>query len=166
MRSDLVEIDARGAAVIPGFVDAHTHLAYAGDRDDEIRARLAGATYEEISSKGGGIVKTVAATRAVSLADLSVLVRARLDRLLALGTTTAEVKSGYGLPWTPRTLKRHGAASIIRRGADGLGAHEVPLDRRSDARPTLGAGGRPSPKSRASASLISRTCSASAASSV
>ncbi len=52
----VMEVDARGAAVIPGFVDAHTHLAYAGDRDDEIRARLAGATYEQISSQGGGIV--------------------------------------------------------------------------------------------------------------
>src|SRR4029079_14421664 len=64
--SNVIEIDARGAAVIPGFVDAHTHLAYAGDRDEEIRARLAGATYEEISAQGGGIVKTVTATRAAS----------------------------------------------------------------------------------------------------
>ena len=96
-RSDAVEIDARGRAVIPGFVDAHTHLAYAGDRDDEIRARLAGATYEQIAAQGGGIVKTVTATRAVSLQDLTGLVRSRLDRLLLLGTTTAEVKSGYGL---------------------------------------------------------------------
>lgn len=136
-RSDPVEIDARGAAVIPGFVDAHTHLAYAGDRDDEIRARLAGATYEEISSKGGGIVKTVAATRAVSLADLTVLVRARLDRLLSLGTTTAEVKSGYGLSLE---AERTSLQAITVAAADHpvrvvrtyLGAHEVPLDRRGD----------------------------------
>jgi imidazolonepropionase len=69
--SHTVEFDARGAAVIPGFVDAHTHLAFAGDRDEEIRARLAGATYEEIAAQGGGIVRTVTATRAVSLDDLT-----------------------------------------------------------------------------------------------
>ena len=136
-RPDLVEIDARGAAVIPGFVDAHTHLAYAGDRDDEIRARLAGATYEEISSKGGGIVKTVAATRAVSLADLTALVRARLDRLLSLGTTTAEVKSGYGLSLEAErtSLQAITAAAAdhpVRVARTYLGAHEVPLDRRGD----------------------------------
>ena len=67
---NVTELDGKGALVIPGFVDAHTHLAFAGDRDDEIRARLAGATYEEIAAQGGGIVKTVAATRAVSLPDL------------------------------------------------------------------------------------------------
>ena len=66
----VVDIDAHGAAVIPGFVDAHTHLAYAGDRDDEIAARLAGATYEQISSQGGGIVKTVKATRAIEPREL------------------------------------------------------------------------------------------------
>ena len=59
-------LDAAGAAVVPGFVDAHTHLAFAGDRDDEIRRRLAGASYEEIAAAGGGIVRTVEATRAAS----------------------------------------------------------------------------------------------------
>jgi len=136
-RPELVEVDAGGAFVIPGFVDAHTHLAYAGDRDDEIRARLAGATYEDISSKGGGIVKTVTATRAVSLFDLTLLVRSRLDRLLSLGTTTAEVKSGYGLSVE---AERTSLQAITAAAADHpvrvvrtyLGAHEVPLDRRGD----------------------------------
>lgn len=135
--SDAIEINARGAAVIPGFVDAHTHLAYAGDRDDEIRARLAGATYEEISSKGGGIVRTVAATRAVSVRDLAAIVRSRLDRLLALGTTTAEVKSGYGLSVESekacleavRDAARDHPLRVVRTY---LGAHEIPLDRRLD----------------------------------
>ena len=135
--SNAVEIDARGAAVIPGFVDAHTHLAFAGDRDDEIRSRLAGATYEEISSAGGGIVKTVSATRAVSLSDLTSLVRSRLDRLLALGTTAAEVKSGYGLS---RAAEKTSLQAITAAAKDHpvrvvrtyLGAHEVPLDRRPD----------------------------------
>ncbi len=134
---NVIEIDARGAAVIPGFVDAHTHLAYAGDRDDEIRARLAGATYEQISAQGGGIVKTVAATRAISADDLSRIIRSRLDRLLVLGTTTAEIKSGYGLSITSEkvSLAAIAAAALdhpVRAVRTYLGGHEVPLDRRSD----------------------------------
>ncbi len=131
------ELDARGAAVIPGLVDAHTHLAYGGDRDDEIRARLEGASYEEISARGGGIVRTVTATRAASVEDLSRLVRSRLDRLVSLGTTTAEVKSGYGLSIEAekRSLEAIGRAALdhpVRVVRTYLGAHEVPLDRRSD----------------------------------
>ena len=135
--ASVIDIDARGAAVIPGFVDAHTHLAYAGDRDDEIRARLAGASYEEIAAQGGGIVKTVTATRAVSLEDLTSLVRARLDRALAHGTTSVEVKSGYGLSVAAEKT----SLQAITAAAEGhpvrvvrtyLGAHEVPLDRRAD----------------------------------
>jgi imidazolonepropionase len=66
LRAGGEEIDAAGAAVVPGFVDAHTHLAFAGDRDDEIRQRLTGASYQQIAAAGGGIVKTVGATRAAS----------------------------------------------------------------------------------------------------
>lgn len=135
--SDALEIDAAGAVVIPGFVDAHTHLAYAGDRDDEIRARLAGATYEEIAAKGGGIVKTVTATRAASGEELTRLVRARLDRLVSLGTTTAEVKSGYGLSVEAERASLQAITEAardhpVRVVRTWLGAHEIPLDRRGD----------------------------------
>src|SRR4051794_40860751 len=90
-------IDARGCVVVPGFVDPHTHVVFAGDRRDELRKRLAGATYEEIAAAGGGILNTVAATRAASEEELIAGTRRRLDEMLACGTTTCEAKSGYGL---------------------------------------------------------------------
>lgn len=86
------ELDGRGRAVIPGFVDAHTHLVFAGDRADEFAARLEGRPYE-----AGGILRTVARTRAASLEDLTDGVVRRAERALDSGTTTMEVKSGYGL---------------------------------------------------------------------
>ena len=91
------EIDANGLSIVPGFVDAHTHAIFAGDRRDELRRRLAGATYAEIAATGGGILSTVAATRVATEADLAAETRVRLDEMLACGTTTCEIKSGYGL---------------------------------------------------------------------
>lgn len=130
-------LDAEGAAVVPGFVDAHTHLAYAGDRDDEIRSRLAGATYREIAESGGGIVRSVDATRAASVETLAAAIVARLDEMLALGTTTAEVKSGYGLSTESelRSLEAIRAASErhpVTVVPTFLGAHEVPVEHRAD----------------------------------
>ena len=90
-------IDAGGAAVVPGFVDAHTHAVFAGDRSDEFTLRMAGASYEDILASGGGIYSTVEATRAASLSDLVSASVPRIDHMLVSGTTTAEVKSGYGL---------------------------------------------------------------------
>ncbi len=90
-------IDAGGAAVVPGFVDAHTHAVFAGDRAEEFAMRMAGASYEDILSSGGGIYSTVRSTRDASLTDLVSASLTRIDHMLVSGTTTAEVKSGYGL---------------------------------------------------------------------
>lgn len=92
-----VTIDATGKTLLPGFVDAHTHPAWAGDRGEEIGRRLAGESYASIAAAGGGILSTVAATRASSDEELSTIVRRRLRKMLAHGATTVEAKSGYGL---------------------------------------------------------------------
>ncbi len=90
-------IDATGKVICPGFVDPHTHVVYAGDRVDEFELRIKGATYMEIMAAGGGIASTVAATREATLAELVAQSRPRLETMLALGTTTVEIKTGYGL---------------------------------------------------------------------
>ena len=90
-------IDASGTVVLPGFVDPHTHLIFAGDRAAEFEMRIAGASYMEIMNAGGGIISTVEKTRAASIESLVTQARSRLNRMLAYGTTTAEAKTGYGL---------------------------------------------------------------------
>lgn len=120
-------------SLVPGFVDAHTHAMFGGDRRDELRRRLAGATYAQIAEEGGGILATVAATRAASEAALVEQTRTRLDEMLACGTTTCEIKSGYGLN-TETELKM--LRAITRAAQDHpvdvvrtfMGAHEVPLE--------------------------------------
>ena len=94
---EVVELDAEGRVVMPGFVDAHTHLCYAGQRWDEFVTRRSGAEYLAVLERGGGIHATVRATRDTSDEDLLALLRRRLARAVALGTTTIEIKSGYGL---------------------------------------------------------------------
>ena len=91
------EIDCSGQVILPGLIDAHTHLPFAGERAGEFRLRLQGKTYEEISAAGGGILSTVSATRAATDDDLLAGCCTRMDRMLAYGVTTAEAKSGYGL---------------------------------------------------------------------
>ena len=129
-------VDLTGRSVVPGFVDAHTHAVYAGDRRGELRKRLAGATYAEIAAAGGGIVSTVAATRAASEEQLVAASLPRLDEMLAAGTTTCEVKSGYGLDVESelrmlRAIARLDAAHPIDVVATFMGAHEIPVEDRS-----------------------------------
>ena len=128
-------IDAGGGAVLPGFVDGHTHLVFAGDRDEEIRQLLAGRSYREIAEAGGGIVRTVEATRRASVEDLAAGLCRRLDEMLLQGTTTAEVKSGYGLDTAAEVRSLEAIAAAARRHPvtvipTFLGAHEVPVEHR------------------------------------
>ena len=124
-------IDAPDSSLVPGFVDAHTHAVFAGDRLDELRLRLAGATYGEIASNGGGILSTVRATRNSTVGDLVAASRARFDDMLANGTTTCEVKSGYGLTTSSeltmlRAIREIDALHPIDLVPTFMGAHEVP----------------------------------------
>jgi imidazolonepropionase len=129
-------IDARGCTVVPGFVDPHTHVIYAGDRHPELQRRLAGETYAAIASDGGGIVKTVDATRAASEEELVDAAGARLDEMLACGTTLCEAKSGYGLTVESELRQLHAIRTLDEAHAIDLvptfmGAHEIPLEYRS-----------------------------------
>lgn len=132
-----VEIDAGGRTVLPGFVDSHTHLPFAGSREGEFVDRLNGATYEEITARGGGIHATVRATRAASLEGLIEQGKRRLNRMLLHGTTSAEAKSGYGLSLEDelkqlRAVRALDALHPIDLVPTLLGAHLVPAERRSD----------------------------------
>jgi imidazolonepropionase len=125
------EIDAAGKVVMPGFVDPHTHLVFAGERAGEFEQRVRGATYMEIMAAGGGIMSTVRATRAASVDKLVEESRARLDRMLAHGTTTAEVKTGYGLDIENEfkmleAIRRLDAEHSVDLVPTFLGAHAVP----------------------------------------
>ena len=127
--------DAAGASVVPGFVDPHTHAAFAGDRREELRRRLSGASYAEIAAAGGGIVSTVSATRAATEDQLVEEMSARLDEMLACGTTTCEVKSGYGLDTASelkmlRAIARAADRHVIDVVPTFMGAHEIPIEYR------------------------------------
>ena len=131
-----VVVDAAGGTVVPGFVDPHTHLVYAGDRRGELRRRLAGASYAEIAAAGGGILATVQATRAASEDDLAAAGRERLAAMLRCGTTTCEAKSGYGLTTASelkilRVMARLAHEQPVELVPTFMGAHEVPPEYRT-----------------------------------
>jgi len=133
--ADTVIVNGRGHSLVPGFVDAHTHVVFAGDRRDELRRRLGGATYAEIAASGGGILSTVNATRAASEAVLVEQTSVRLAEMLAQGTTTAEAKSGYGLDTETevrmlRVVARLNGSQPIELVPTFIGAHEVPPEYR------------------------------------
>jgi imidazolonepropionase len=123
--------DLAGRWLTPGLIDCHTHLVYGGDRAAEFESRLKGASYAEIAEAGGGIVSTVAATRAASEDDLLRAARPRLDALLAEGVTVVEIKSGYGLDLDNelkqlRVARALGAALRVTVKTTFLGAHALP----------------------------------------
>ena len=130
-------LDGRRGTLIPGFVDPHTHLPWAGTREEEFAARLAGKSYQEIAAAGGGILSTVSATRRASEEELAANVQKRMDQMLAWGTTTAEAKSGYGLTQEDelkqlRAIRRASEIHPVDLVPTLLAAHEVPPEHRRD----------------------------------
>jgi len=135
----VTRLDARDGVLVPGFVDSHTHLPWAGSREEEFAQRLRGLSYQAIAAEGGGILATVRATRQASEEDLARLMLERMDRMLRNGTTTAEAKSGYGLTLHDeikqlRAIREAHQAHALDLVPTLLAAHEVPSelrDRRS-----------------------------------
>ena len=136
-QGETVRIDCDGRAVVPGFVDAHTHVVFAGDRADEFARRLAGASYSDIAASGGGIASTVRDTRAASEDDLYRETSQRVRRMIASGTTTLEIKSGYGLDLETelrllRVARLIGERLPVTVKTTFLGAHTVPAEFKTD----------------------------------
>ncbi len=133
------DFDARGATAVPGFVDSHTHIPFAGMRESEFNRRLRGETYEQIAASGGGIASTVHATRKATEEELTKNVLMRARTMARYGTTTAEAKSGYGLDKECelkqlRAIRAARAESPVRLVPTCLAAHEFPPESRgSDA---------------------------------
>ncbi|MBN1448876.1 MAG: imidazolonepropionase, partial [Bacteroidetes bacterium] len=126
-------VSATGKTILPGFVDSHTHLVFAGAREEEFARRIAGATYAEIAASGGGINTTVKATRAASKVELTEYALHRLDSCLGFGSTTVEIKSGYGLD-TENEIKMLEVVNelkdlhVVEIVPTFLGAHTIPFD--------------------------------------
>lgn len=131
-------LDASGMVVMPGFVDPHTHVVWAGDRAAEFEMRVQGKTYMQIMQAGGGILSTVRAARDASQAALIAATRPRLQAMLAHGTTTVEAKTGYGLELETELRMLGALVDLQRQGPQDLaitflGAHAVPPEFEGDA---------------------------------
>lgn len=130
-------VDCEGRWITPGLIDCHTHLVHAGDRANEFEMRLAGATYEEVTKAGGGIVSSVKALRAASEHELVAQSLPRLDALIAEGLTTIEIKSGYGLDIenekkSLRAARLLGEHRPVTVSTSFLGAHALPPEAKGD----------------------------------
>ncbi len=130
------EFDCSGKIVMPGFVDPHTHLIFGGSREEEFAMRSAGATYQEISEKGGGILSSVRDTRTASKKDLKKPARKYLNAMLRQGTTTVEIKSGYGLNIDTEikmleVIKELQDEEIINIVPTFIGAHAIPPEHKN-----------------------------------
>jgi imidazolonepropionase len=134
---DVEVIDASNKVLLPGFVDSHTHLIFAGSRASEFEQRIAGFTYQEIAAAGGGILSSVRQVRSCSSEELKALARPRLQRMLRLGVTTVEVKTGYGLTLADEMKCLEAIADLAAEGPPELvptflGAHAVPPEFAND----------------------------------
>ena len=130
-------VECEGRAVLPGFVDSHTHLVFGGDRAAEFSMKMAGATYSDVAASGGGILSTVAATRNTAEAALFETAARRVERMIAAGTTTVEIKSGYGLDLDTelvllRVARRIGTELPVSVKTTFLGAHALPKEFQND----------------------------------
>src|SRR5258708_13217904 len=130
---DADTVDVEGRIVLPGFVDAHTHLVFGGARADECDRRALGESYQSIAASGGGIRSTVRQTRAATELELLISAKRRAHWLLRNGTTTAEIKSGYGLSLEDETkmlriARSLGETGTLRVVGTFLGAHEFPAE--------------------------------------
>lgn len=131
-------IDVAGRWITPGLIDPHTHLIFGGDRAHEFELRLAGASYEDIARAGGGIISTMAATRAADRQALTVSALPRIDAMIAEGVTTVEIKSGYGLSLIDEVKMLRAARALgdmrpVSIRTSFLGAHALPPEFQSDA---------------------------------